>query len=240
MVTTLKRIRIVGILLVSAGVALASVGLFYGMPQATDGLDSAQAMYEAQGVKLSYNDQGQLIDRGTPEGAAKIMVLLEETWKFPVNHANFNPADPIVNTRDELMFQYATITYHVLHGAVKVTLTAEQVPITYRGVTYTEPGVYEIAPEGYYADFDRTNPIESQLRAAWTPQALALTAALAGGHANQAAGELAYMTTLAVAGIGGLFALSGAGLVWVSFGREVPVTRGSPATASAVTSVLRR
>jgi len=240
LVTTKNRIRIVGIALVAAGVVMAGAGLLYGMPQATDGLASAQAMYEAQGVSLTYNEQGQLIDRGTPEGAANIMKLLEDDWKFPVNDANFDPADPIVNTRDELMFQYATITYHVLHGVVKVTLTAEQVPITYRGVTYTEAGTYDIAPEGYYAEFDRTNPIEAQLRGAWTPQALALTAALAGGHANQAAGELAFATTLAIAGIGGLFALSGAGLVWVSFGREVALSRGSPRSASVVSSVLRK
>ena len=240
MVTTMSRIRIVGILLVCAGVAMTGVGLFYGMPQANNGLASAEAMYQAQGVALTYNEQGQLVDRGTTEGAAKIMALLEGTWKFPVNHANFDPANPIVNTRDELMFQYATITYHVLHTAIKVTLTADQVPITYRGVTYAEPGTYDIAPEAYYAQFDRTNPIESQLRAAWTPQALALVAALAGGHANQAVGELAFATTLAISGIGALFALGGAGLVWVSFGREVPVSRGSPATMSAVSSVLRR
>ena len=235
----MKRIRIVGIVLVIAGVAMSGVGLAYGMPQANDGLASAQAMYEAQGVSLTYNDQGQLIDRGTPEGAAKIMQLLEEEWKFPVNHANFDPADPVVNTRDELMFQYATITYHVLHGEVDVKLTAEQVPITYRGVEYTEAGTYKIAPLGYYAEFDRTNPIESQLRAAWTPQALALTAALAGGHANQAAGELAFATVLAIAGIGALFALGGAGLVWVSYGREVPAMRSSHGRASAVSVLLR-
>lgn len=221
-----KRLRVLGYVLVVAGLAMAATGFAYGMPQATNGLDSAQAMYESQGVTLTYNEQGQLIDRGTPEGAAKIMKLLEDDWKFPVNHASFDPSDPIVNTRDELMYQYATITYHVLHGEVDVKLTAEQVPITYRGVTYTEAGTYKIAPEGYYADFDRTNPIESQLRAAWTPQALALTAALAGGHANQAAGELAFATTLAIGGIGLLFALSGAGLVWASYGQAVG-SRGS-------------
>jgi hypothetical protein len=240
MVTTMNRIRIVGIFAIVAGLAMAGAGSLYGMPQATDGLASAQAMYEAQGVSLTYDDEGQLVDRGTTEGAAKIMTLLEDDWRFPVDHANFDPSDPIVNTRDELMYQYATITYHVLHGAVKVTLTAEQVPITYRGVTYTEAGVYDIAPEGYYAQFDRTNPIESQLRAAWTPQALALVAALAGGHANQAAGELAFATTLAITGIGLLFAFAGAGLVWVSFGREAPVSRKRAAAVSSVSSVLSR
>ena len=218
----MKRIRTLGIALVIAGLGLAGAGFAYGMPQANDGLASAQAMYEAQGVELSYNDAGQLVDRGTPEAAQNILALLEQDWKYPVNHDNLDPSNPIVNTRDELMYQYATITYHVLHGMQKVTLTAEQVPITYRGVTYAEAGEYEIEVGEYYANFDRTNPIEAQLRNAWTPQALAITGTLAAGHANQAAGELAQATTLAIGGIGLLFSAAGGGLVWVSFGQMAP------------------
>ena len=239
MVTTMNRIRIVGILLVVAGVATSGAGFLYGLSQANDGLASAQAMYAAQGVALSYNEQGQLVDRGTTDGADRIMSLLVDDWKFPVNKANFDPKDPIVNTRDELMFQYATITYHVLHTEVAVALTAAQVPITYRGVTYDQPGTYNIAPLKYYGQLDRANPIEAQLRNAWTPQALALTAALSAGHANQAAGELAQATTLAIGGIGLLFAASGAGLVWASFGRDAPPGRKSQAAATTVSSVLR-
>lgn len=232
--TAMKRIRVLGLVLAAAGLAVAGGGLLYGLPQASDGLDSAQAMYAAQGVKLNYNEQGQLVDRGTPEGAAKIMALLVDEWKYPVNAANLDPADPLVNTRDELMYQYATITYHVLHGTVAVKLTEKDVPISYRGETYTAPGSYNITVEKYYAELDRSNPIERQLRDAWTPQALALTGALAGGHANQAAGELAMMTSLGMAGIGGLFALAGAGLVWVSLGRaSAEVLRRRPALVPA-------
>lgn len=218
----MKRARILGVTLAVAGLAVAGVGFFYGLPTANAGLASAQAMYEAQGVTLAYNAEGVLIDRGTPEGAAKIMTLLEDDWKFPANSASFDPSDPIVNTRDELMYYYATITYHVLNGEVDVKLSAEQVPITYRGVTYTEAGTYKIAPLAYYAQLDRTHAIEGQLRAAWTPQALALTAALAGGHANQATGELAQATSLGIGSIGLLFFAAGGGLVWMSFGREAP------------------
>ncbi|HEX2021291.1 MAG TPA: hypothetical protein VHH36_01150 [Candidatus Thermoplasmatota archaeon] len=220
MMSQTNRIRILGIFLASAGLAMAGAGFAYGLPMANDGLASAQAMYEAQGVTLAYNEQGQLVDRGTTEGAGRILALLEGDWKFPVNRANLDPNDPVVNTRDELMFQYATITYHVLHGEVDVKLAAEQVPITYRGVTYDEAGTYKIAPLAYYAQLDRTHLIEGQLRAAWTPQALALTAALAGGHANQAAGELAQATSLAIAGIGLLFATAGGGLAWATFSRD--------------------
>lgn len=235
MQTVMKRLRTVGILLVVAGLAVAGVGFFYGVSTANAGLASAQAMYQAQEVKLSYNDQHELVDRGTTEGASNIMKLLTDEWKFPVRSADFDPNDPIVNTRSELMFYYATITYHVLNTEVDVKLTAEQVPITYRGVTYTEAGTYKIAPLAYYAQLDRTHAIEGQLRAAWTPQALALTGALAGGHANQAAGELALATTLAITGIGGLFAFAGAGLVWASYGAANPTA--SPRASTVVSRV---
>lgn len=216
MASLLWRLKITGAVLVVAGLVLAGVGFFYGTSQATDGLDSAQAMYEEQGVTLSYNDDGQLTDRGTPEGARAILEFLEVENQYPVNHDNLDPNDPIVNTRDELMYEYAVITYHVLHGSVDVELTEDDVPITYRGVEYTEPGTYEITVEKYYAQFDRQNPIESQLRGAWSPMVISLTSSLAGGHANQAVGELAYATTLGFTGIGLLFALGGVGLIWVA------------------------
>lgn len=217
------RLRIVGIALALAGLAVAAGGFLYGMPQATDGLDSAQAMYEAQGVSLTYDANGTLVDRGTPEGAQRIMDLLENDFRYPVNHDNFDPDDPLVNTRDELMYEYATITYHVLHSTVPVKLTEADVPITYRGVEYTEPGTYNITLEHYYAHLDRTNPIEGQLRAAWSPLAFGLTASLAGAHANQAAGELAKATTLGIGAIGLIIAAAGAGTVWASYApRQAP------------------
>lgn len=214
---TALRLRIVGIALIVAGLGVAGAGFLYGMPQADDGLASAQAMYEAQGVMLTYNEEGQLIDRGTPEGAQAIMDLLVKDYRYPVNEADFDPDDPLVNTRSELMYEYATITYHVLHSSVPVTLTEEDVPITYRGVEYTEPGTYNVTLEHYYAHLDRTNPIERQLRAAWSPIAFSLTSSLAGAHANQAAGELARMTTIGIGGIGLLFTAAGAGLVWATW-----------------------
>lgn len=135
-------------------------------------------------------------------------------------NGDFDPDDPLVNTRSELMYEYATITYHVLHSNVAVTLTDADVPITYRGVEYTEPGTYNITLEHYYAHLDRTNPIERQLREAWSPLAFSLTSSLAGAHANQAAGELAYMTTLGLGGISLLFVLAGVGLVWATWGPQ--------------------
>ncbi len=213
---SMTRIRIIGVVLVVAGLVVAAVGFFYAMPLASDGLDSAQAVYEQQGVTLSYDEQGRLLDRGTPEGAQAILAMLRDEWNYPIDHDNLDPDDPLVNTRDELMYQYAVITWHVLHGTAAVTLTEEHVPISYRGVAYTEPGTYDIEVGAYYAQLDRTHPIEGQLRAAWSPLALSLLAALSSGHANQAAGEIAWYVGLGAGGIGLLFAVAGAGAIWVS------------------------
>jgi hypothetical protein len=213
------RLRLVGYALVAAGVGVAGAGFLYGMPQADDGLESAQAMYESQGVSLTYNEEGQLTDRGTTEGAQRIMDLLVKEYKYPINPADFDPNDPLVNTRSELMYEYATITYHVLHTTVAVRLTDADVPISYRGVDYTEPGTYNISLEHYYAHLDRSNPIERQLREAWSPLAFSLTSSLAGAHANQAAGELARMTTIAIGAIGLLLAATGGAVVWASYGK---------------------
>jgi hypothetical protein len=105
---------------------------------------------------------------------------------------------------------------------VTVTLTDEDVPLTYRDVTYTEAGDYPIAPLAYYAGLDRTHPIEGQLRDAWSPLALSLNAYLAAGHANQAAGELATFTSLGVGGVGLLFMANGAGLFWATLPARKP------------------
>ncbi len=214
------RLRIVSAAVIAAGLVLAGVGFLYGAPIADDGLDSAQAMYADQGITLSYNEDGELIDRGTTETAQAILALLRDDWDYPVDMDNFDPNDPLVNTRDELMFQYATITYHVYHGTTTVTLTEEQVPITYRGVEYTQAGQYQIEVGAYYAELDRTHPIEGQLRAAWSPLALSLLSFLAAGHANQAAGELAQMTSFGFGAVGLVVAAAGAGMLWISFARR--------------------
>lgn len=216
----MNRTLLVGIALLLGGLGAAGFSFLNGYPQARDGLDSAQAMYEEQGVTLSYNDEGQLVDRGSTAGAQRILDLLEKDFRYPVNRDNLDPDDPVVNTRDELMYEYATITYHVLNTSVPVTLKASDVPITYRGVSYNEPGTYNITLEKYYAHLDRTNPIEVQLRSAWSPLAMSLTSALAGAHANQAAGEIALATTIGFGGMGFLFVLAGAGLVWIAMDPE--------------------
>ena len=74
-----KRFTILGaiLMLIGAGFIVAG-GVAYTKVQ--DGYDSLQAFSEAQNVTLSYNDDGQLVDRGTTEGAEAIMTLLTDEW----------------------------------------------------------------------------------------------------------------------------------------------------------------
>ncbi|HUC32920.1 MAG TPA: hypothetical protein VMS14_05920, partial [Ilumatobacteraceae bacterium] len=58
-----NRLGVVGAILVVAGfVFVIAGGVAYSKVQ--DGYDSLQAFSEAQNVTLTYNDQGQLTDRG--------------------------------------------------------------------------------------------------------------------------------------------------------------------------------
>lgn len=66
-----------------------------------DGYDSLQSFSEAQNVTLNYNEDGQLLDRGSPEEAQNILTLLTEDWGYPVNEAHLDPHDPLVNTATE-------------------------------------------------------------------------------------------------------------------------------------------
>ncbi len=109
------RFKILGYVLMVIGVGfIAGGGVAYVMTQ--DGYDSLQAFSEAQGVELSYNDSGQLVDRGTTEGADAIMTLLVDDWAYPVDMGELDPNDPLVNTDTEYMYQMATVAFHTLHG----------------------------------------------------------------------------------------------------------------------------
>ena len=88
-----------------------------------EGYGSLNAFSTAQNVTLTYNQEGQLVDRGEIEGAQAIMALLKSDWGFPVVDSDLNPNDPVINTASEYMFQMATVTYHTLHGATTVVLT---------------------------------------------------------------------------------------------------------------------
>ena len=65
-----KRLRKLGVILALAGLGfLIAGGIAYTRVQ--DGYQSLQAFSEAQNVTLSYNENGQLTDRGTTEGASR-------------------------------------------------------------------------------------------------------------------------------------------------------------------------
>ena len=74
--------------LLGAFLIIVSMGYFVGAGVAYSktqaGYGSLEAFSAAQNVELSYNEDGDLIDRGTTEGADAIRALLEDEWDFPV------------------------------------------------------------------------------------------------------------------------------------------------------------
>ena len=215
-----NRFKILGFVLMVIGVGfLAGGGIAYVMTQ--DGYDSLQAFSEAQGVELSYNDEGQLVDRGTTEGADAIMTLLTEDWAYPVDMGELDPNDPLVNTDSEYMYQMATIAYHTLHGTQTIVLDET---VEYNGETF-EAGTYEFAIDGrYWTDFDRRHPLEGPARSmAWSGTAHGLIGELGVGTVTHSALQLALSLAAILAGLGGTFVLTGAGIVWATAGKDEEV-----------------
>ena len=212
-----KRLQTVGIVLALLGLGFLVAG-GVAFAQVQDGYGSLQSFSEAQNVTLNYNDDGQLIDRGTTEGAEAIMTLLTDDWGYPVDMAELDSSDPLVNTDTEYMYQMATIAYHVLHGTQTVELTE---PADYNGETF-EPGVYEFEVDGrYWTDFDRMHPIEGPARGmAWSGTAHGLIGELGVGTVTHSALQLGLGLAGTLAGIGFLSLLAGLGLVWAVRGDD--------------------
>lgn len=114
------RLRTIGYILAALGVVILALGI-YGNGKVQDAKNALQAFSNAQNIELSYNSEGVLTDRGTTEGAENIMQLLTDDWGYTVE-AGLDPNDPLVDTRDEYMYQMAVIGYHVMHGTQNVTL----------------------------------------------------------------------------------------------------------------------
>jgi len=208
-----KRLQKLGIVLSVIGVLfLVAGGVAYAKVQ--DGYDSLQAFSEAQNVTLSYNEDGQLTDRGTVEGAQAIMTLLEDDWDYPVVSGDLNPDDPLVNTATEYMYQMAVISYHTLHGTQTVVLAED---VEYEGVVYTA-GTHEFEVDGrYWTDFDRQHPIEGPARSqAWTGTAHALVGELGVGTVTHSTLQMGLGLSGILAGFGLTVILAGLGLVWAS------------------------
>jgi len=226
----INRLTKLGIVLTIFGLAFM-VGAGYAFVKVQEGQRSLQAFSEAQGVKLTYNEQGQLTDRGEVEGAQAIMRLLTQDWAYPVQAGELDPNDPLVNTASEYMFQMATVAYHTLHGTQTVVLTED---VEYNGELF-KAGTYEFAVDGrYWNDFDRLHPIEGPARAqAWTGVAHALIAELGVGTATASSLQMGLGVAGLFAGVGFTFILAGLGLVWATRPETVKAPVLRPASVPA-------
>jgi hypothetical protein len=225
-----NRLKKLGIVLTLFGLVFVAAG-GYAFIKVQEGQRSLEAFSAAQNVKLTYNEEGQLTDRGTTEGAQAIMELLTQEWAYPVNLAEFDPNDPLVNTAGEYMFQMATVAYHTLHSTQTVVLTED---VEYKGELFPA-GTYEFAVDGrYWADFDRLHPIEGPARAqAWTAVAHALIAELGVGTVTASTLEMGLGLAGLFAGVGFTFILAGLGLAWATRPETVKVPALRPATVPA-------
>jgi hypothetical protein len=214
------RLKGLGIVLVIVGIAFVAAGAFAFM-KTQEGAASLQSFSAAQNVTLSYNDDGQLVDRGETAGAESIMALLTDEWGYPVVAAELDPNDPLVNTASEYMYQMATVAYHTLNGTQTIVLAEDA---EYNGEVFPA-GTYEFAVDGrYWTGFDRSHPIEGPAREkAWSGTAHALIAELGVGTVTASALQMGLALAGLFAGVGATVMLTGAGLVWVTRAETVPV-----------------
>jgi hypothetical protein len=232
-----SKLKIVGVVLIIIGVvAWGAAG--YAYLRAQDGADALQGFSDAQDVRLSYNEDGELTDRGTTEGAQAILTLLGDDWGWPISDGELDPNDPVVNTATEYMYQMATIATHTLNGVQTVVL-AEQVewdgdgdgavaadaptvspgewdPATAGQDAIFEPGVYTVPVNGrYWTGFNRSHPLDGPAREqAWNGTVHGLFAQLGVGATTATSLQMAMgiVGVTALMGVG--FVAGGAGLVW--------------------------
>jgi hypothetical protein len=209
-----KRLQKLGIGLVLMGIVFFAAG-GYTLYKTQQGASALQAFSAAQNVKLSYNAQGQLVDRGETAGAEKIMSLLVNDWGFAVDKSELNPNDPLVNTASEYMFQMATISYHTLHATTTVTFPAD---VVVDGKVVQPAGTYDFVNTGkYWTGFDRTDPIQAAAREkVWTGTALALVGQLGVGSVTASALTMGLGIAALFALIGLTVLMTGLGLVWAT------------------------
>ena len=216
----ISRLRGLGLVLALIGMVFIAAGAF-AFIKTQEGYRSLNAFSAAQDVQLTYNDKGQLVDRGETEGAQAIMALLTDDWQYPVVGSELDPNDPIVNTASEYMYQMATVTFHTLHGTQTVVLTEA---VEYEGETFAA-GTYDVPIDGrYFSQLDRQHPLEGPARdQAWSGTAHALVAELGVGTATASALQLALALAALLGGLGGTLILTGAGLVWATRSESQPV-----------------
>jgi hypothetical protein len=229
-----KRLRGLGIVLGLFGLAFVVAG-GYAFFKVQEGQASLDAFSAAQAVELSYNEDGQLVDRGETAGADAIMALLTDEWGYPVVASELDPADPTVNTASEYMYQMAVITYHTLHGETTVVLPED---VEYNGEVFAA-GEYTFVNDGrYWVDFDREHPIEGAARGQiWTGTAHALVGELGVGTVTAQALQLGLALAGLFAGLGVTLLITGGGLVWATAAQKteetVEVVKQAPAGSPA-------
>jgi hypothetical protein len=226
-----KPLGLLGIFLVLVGIGyFVGAGVAYSKVQG--GYDSLQAFSQAQNVKLTYNDQGQLTDGGKVEGAQVIMKRLKDEWKFPIVASDLDPKNPLVNTATEFMYQMATITTHTLDGTQHVVLAVKDLTGTDGKVatTFDCNGTQVAVPTPFPADgvtcdfkvdgrywtgFDRSIPVQAKARdQAWSGTAHALVAELGVGAATHSTLQLALGVAALLAGLGVVCTVMGAAFIW--------------------------
>lgn len=218
----LGRLRGLGLILAVFGLVFVAAG-GYTLIKTQEGYKSLQAFSAAQNVTLSYNEAGQLVDRGETAGAQSILALLQTDWGFPVVTGDLNPNDPLVNTPTEYMYQMAAVAFHTLNSTQTIVLTE---PAEYKGETFAA-GSYEFPVAGrYWAAFDRAHPIEGPARAqAWTGTAHALIAELGVGTVTGSALQMGLGLAGLFAGVGVFALIAGLGLVWATRASEEQVVK---------------
>jgi len=241
-----SRLRGLGIVLVIIGIGFL-IGGGYTFLKTQEGQTSLNRLSAAQNVTLSYNEDGQLVDRGEIEGAQAIMALLTDDWGYPVAQGDLNPDDPVVNTATEYMYQMATISYHTLHGTQTVTLTEDDLTgddgtvateFDCNGETVAVPNPFpaegvtcDFNVDGrYWTGFDRSVPVEAAARdMAWSGTAHALVAELGVGAATHSTLQLALGVAALLAGLGVVCTVMGVAFLWdtrrkgkVSFPDTIP------------------
>ncbi len=229
-----KPLGLLGVFLIIVGFGyFVGAGVAYSKTQ--DGYGALEAFSAAQNVQLTYDENGQITDRGTVEGAQGIMTLLKDDWNFPVvmGKGGLDPKDPVVNNASEYMYQMATISYHTLNGEQTVTLTPEKIAAaiesggldpdgTYNGVVEAykgqvlEPGEYTVPVNGrYWTGFDRTDLLDGPAREqAWSGTAHALVAELGVGATTHSALMLALGIAGLLAGLGVVCMVMGIAFLW--------------------------
>ncbi len=213
-----KRFRTLGIVITIIGMVFVVAG-GVAFAKVQEGYDSLQAFSETQNVTLNYNEEGVLVDRGSPEAAAEILTMLKEEWNYPVVESDLDPNDPLVNTATEYMYQMAVITHHVIYGTQTVTLAED---VEYEGELFTA-GTYEFDVDGrYWTDFDRRHPLEGPARGqAWSGTAHGLVGELGVGTVTHSTLQMGLGLSGITAGIGFTLALAGLGMVWASREEEL-------------------